>query len=70
MRQKYYQSAVCYDTVALAEEKQELQTLVKSLVHPAQGSAEKTKLMTKSANGIRRKIKVKQEGQDGPKSLT
>ena len=45
---------------ALAEEGQDLEALVESLDKTAQGiSAEKTKLMTNSANGIQREIKVK-----------
>ena len=53
---------------ALAEEKQELEALVESLDKTCSGykmdiSAEKTKLMTKSANGIQRKIKVKGQKQ-------
>ena len=49
---------------ALAEEKQELEALVESLDktctrYKMEISAEKTKLMTNSANGIQREIKVK-----------
>ena len=54
------------DIDALAEEEQELEALVESLDKPAQGirwrstlSAEKTKLMTNSANGIVWEIMVK-----------
>ena len=52
------------DVDALAEEEQELETLVESLDKPCTGykmeiSAEKTKLMTNSDNGIQREIKVK-----------
>ena len=52
------------DTDALAEEKQELEALNESLDktctrYQMEIRAEKTKLMTKSANGIHRKIKVK-----------
>ena len=49
---------------ALAEEEQELEALVESLDktytrYKMKISAEKTKLMTNSANGIQREIKVK-----------
>ena len=49
---------------ALAEEEQELEALVESLYktctrYKMEISAEKTKLMTNSANGIQREIKVK-----------
>ena len=49
---------------ALAEEEQELQALVESLDktctrYKIKISAEKTKLMTNSAKGIHREIKVK-----------
>ena len=44
------------DIDAVAEEEQELEALVESL---DKISAEKTKLMTNSANGIQREIKVK-----------
>ena len=49
---------------ALAEEEQELETLVESLDksctrYKMELSAEKTKLMTNSANGFQREIKVK-----------
>ena len=52
------------DIDALAEEEQELEALVKSLDktctrYKMEISAEKTKLMTNSANGIQREIKVK-----------
>ena len=52
----------CLD--ALAEEEQELEALVESLDktctrYKMEISAEKTKLMTNSANGIQREIKVK-----------
>ena len=52
------------DKDALAEEKQELDALVESLDktctrYKMQISSEKTKLMTNSANGIQREIKVK-----------
>ena len=52
------------DIDALAEEEQELEALVKSLDktctrYKMEVSAEKTKLMTNSANGIQREIKVK-----------
>ena len=52
------------DIDALAEEEQELEALVESLDktctrYKMEISAEKTKLMTNSANGIQRKIKVK-----------
>ena len=52
------------DIDALAEEEQELEALVESLDKTCTGykmeiSAEKTKLMTNSANGIQREIKVK-----------
>ena len=52
------------DIDALAEEKQELDALVESLDktctrYKMDISAEKTKLMTNSANGIQREIKVK-----------
>ena len=52
------------DTDALAEEEQELEALVESLNktctrYKMEISAEKTKLMTNSANGIQREIKVK-----------
>ena len=52
------------DTDALAEEEQELEALVESLDktctwYEMEISAEKTKLMTNSANGIQRDIKVK-----------
>ena len=52
------------DIDALAEEKQELEALVESLDktctrYKMEISAEKTKLMTNSANGIQREIKVK-----------
>ena len=52
------------DIDALAEEDQELEALVESLVktctwYKIEISAEKTKLMTNSANGIQREIKVK-----------
>ena len=53
-----------YDIDALAKEKQELEALVESLDktctrYKMEISAEKTKLMTNSANGIQREIKVK-----------
>ena len=52
------------DALAVEEEKQELEALVESLDktctrYKMEISAEKTKLMTKSANGIQREIKVK-----------
>ena len=52
------------DIDALAQEEQELEALVGSLDKPCTGykmeiSAENTKLMTNSANGIQREIKVK-----------
>ena len=52
------------DLDALAEEEQELEALGESLDKTCTGykmeiSAEKTKLMTNSANGIQREIKVK-----------
>ena len=52
------------DIDALAEEEQELEALVESLnktctEYQMETSAEKTKLMTNSANGIQREIKVK-----------
>ena len=52
------------DIDALAEEEQELEVLVESLDktctrYKMEISAEKTKLMTNSANGIQREIKVK-----------
>ena len=52
------------DIDALAEEEQELEVLVESLDktctrYKMEISAEKTKLMTSSANGIQREIKVK-----------
>ena len=52
------------DIDALAAEEQELETLVESLDktctrYKMEISAEKTKLMTNSANGIQREIKVK-----------
>ena len=52
------------DIDALAEEEQELEALVESLDkistrYKMEISAEKTKLMTNSANGIHREIKVK-----------
>ena len=52
------------DTAALAEEEQELEALVESLDktctrYKMEISSEKTKLMTNSANGIQREIKVK-----------
>ena len=52
------------DTDALAEEEQELEALVESLDktctrYMMEISAEKTKLMTNSANGVQREIKVK-----------
>ena len=52
------------DSVAPAEEKQELEALVESLDktctrYKIEISAKKTKLMTNSANGIQREIKVK-----------
>ena len=54
------------DTDALAEEEQELEALVESLDktctrYKMEISAEKTKLMTNSANGIQREIKVKRQ---------
>ena len=55
------------DIDALAEEEQELEALVESLdktctLYKMEISAEKTKLMTNSANGIQREIKVKKAG--------
>ena len=47
------------DIDALAEKEQELEALVESLIKTMEISAEKTKLMTNSANGIQREIKVK-----------
>ena len=52
------------DIYALAEEEQGLEALVESLdktctMYKIEISAEKTKLMTNSANGIQREIKVK-----------
>ena len=52
------------DIDALAEEEQELEALVESLDKPCtwyetEITAEKRKLMTNSANGIQREIKVK-----------
>ena len=52
------------DIAALAEEEQELEALVESLDktcarYEMKNSAEKTKLMTNSDNGIQREIKVK-----------
>ena len=54
------------DIDALAEEEQELEALVESLDktctrYKLEVSAEKTKLMTNSANGIQREIKVKRQ---------
>ena len=54
------------DIDALAEEEQELEALVESLDktctrYKMEISAEKTKLMTNSANGIQREIKVKRQ---------
>ena len=54
------------DIAALAEEDQELEALVESLDktctrYKMEISAEKTKLMTNSANGIQREIKVKRQ---------
>ena len=54
------------DTDALAEEEQELEDLVGSLNktctrYKMEISAEKTKMMTNSANGIQREIKVKRQ---------
>ena len=54
------------DIDALAEEEQELEALVESLDktctrYKMEISAEKTKLMTNSANGIQREIKVKEQ---------
>ena len=55
----------CADDIdALAEEEQELEALVESLDktctrYKMEISAEKTKLLTNSANGIQREIKVK-----------
>ena len=54
------------DIDALAEEEQELEALVESLdktctKYKMEISAEKTKLMTNSTNGIQREIKVKRE---------
>ena len=54
------------DRDALAEKEQELEALVKSLDktctrYKTEISAEKTKLMTNSANGIQREIKVKRQ---------
>ena len=56
-------------TDALAEEEQELQALVESLDkictwYKIEISAEKTKLMTNSAGGIQREIKVKGQKLD------
>ena len=64
MRQIYYQSAVADDIDAPAEEEQRLQALLESLDktctwYKMDISAEKTKLMTNSANGIQKEIKVK-----------
>ena len=61
-RQKYTQSGVCTDTDAQAEKEQELDALVESLDktctrYKMEISAEKTTLMTNSANGILREIK-------------
>ena len=57
------------DIDALAEEEQELEALVESLDKTCTRykmaiSAEKTKLMTNSANGIQREIKVKGQKLD------
>ena len=54
------------DKVVLADEKQELEAVVESLDktctrYKMEISAEKTKLMTNSANGIQREIKVKEQ---------
>ena len=54
------------DIDALAEDAQELEALVKSLDKPCTTykmgiSVEKTKLMTNSANGIQREIRVKEK---------
>ena len=54
------------DIDALAEEEQQLEAIVESLDktctrHKMEISAEKTKLMTNSANGIQREIKVKRQ---------
>ena len=54
------------DKDALAEEKQELEALVESLhktckKYTIEICAEKNKLMTNSANGIQREIKVKRQ---------
>ena len=56
------------DIDALTEEKQELEALVESLDktctrYKMEISAEKTKMMTNSANGIQREIKVKGQKQ-------
>ena len=61
-----YQSAISDDIDALAEEEQKLEALVESLDKSCTGykmkiSAEKTKLMTNSANCIQREIKVKDQ---------
>ena len=54
------------DIAALAEEEQELEALVESLGktctrYEMEISTDKTKLMTKTADGTKRKIKVKGE---------
>ena len=62
------------DTDALAEEEQELEALVVSLYktctrYKMEISAEKTKLMANSANGIQREITIKgQKLGAGPRS--
>ena len=64
-RQKYYQSAVADDIDTVADEEKELEALVESLDKTCAmykmkiGAKLKTKLMTNSANGIQREIKVK-----------
>ena len=62
-------------TDVLAEEKQELEALVESLDntrtrYKMESSAEKTKLMTNSENGIQREIKVKGQKLDTVTSFT
>ena len=63
-RQNYHQSAVCRWIDARAEEEKELEALTESYdktcaMYKTEISAEKTKLITISANCIQREIKVK-----------
>lgn len=64
-RQKWYQSAFADDTDTLAEEQQDQEALDKTYtMYEIEISAEKTKMMTNSANYILKEIIVNEQKLD------